>query len=150
MEVESAALTVHAHVYSPPGIFVTFNYAVSMLVCFLFLLKSTFDFFTYVLEKKQRELRFDGDFFLRDNFHKNMLEILNEQSSGKYNSYAPRNILDLGCSTGLSTLKLHSTFPSAKITGLDLSPYFLAGTICFILFTRNVFLRIFYRITYSI
>ena len=101
MEVESAALTVHAHIFTPP-------------------------------DKQQRELRFDGDFTLRDNFHKKMLEILQEQS----NKFNPRCILDLGCSTGLSTLKLHSTFPTAKITGLDLSPYFLAGIILYYIIYR--------------
>jgi SAM-dependent methyltransferase len=34
--------------------------------------------------------------------------------------------VDIGCSTGLSTLKLHASFPEASIVGLDLSPYMLA------------------------
>ena len=34
--------------------------------------------------------------------------------------------LDLGCSAGLSTRALAEAFPSAQVTGLDLSPYFLA------------------------
>lgn len=34
--------------------------------------------------------------------------------------------MDIGCSTGLSTLKLQSTFPEAEILGLDLSPHMLA------------------------
>lgn len=38
----------------------------------------------------------------------------------------PKDILDIGCSTGLSTLKLAQTFPSARITGVDLSPHMLA------------------------
>lgn len=38
----------------------------------------------------------------------------------------PKDILDIGCSTGLSTLKLAETFPSARITGVDLSPHMLA------------------------
>lgn len=38
----------------------------------------------------------------------------------------PRDIVDLGCATGLSTLELQHTFPEADILGLDLSPYFLA------------------------
>ena len=37
-----------------------------------------------------------------------------------------RHVLDLGCSTGLSTLELHQAFPEAQITALDLSPYFTA------------------------
>ena len=37
-----------------------------------------------------------------------------------------RTAVDLGCSTGLSTSELHTAFPEAHITGLDLSPYFIA------------------------
>jgi SAM-dependent methyltransferase len=40
--------------------------------------------------------------------------------------HAPQDILDLGCSVGLSTFALQKVYPHAKITGLDLSPYFLA------------------------
>ncbi len=39
---------------------------------------------------------------------------------------APQRILDLGCGTGSTTLLLKETFPSASVTGLDLSPYMLA------------------------
>ncbi|MBV9385119.1 MAG: class I SAM-dependent methyltransferase [Chroococcidiopsidaceae cyanobacterium CP_BM_ER_R8_30] len=38
----------------------------------------------------------------------------------------PQDILDLGCSVGMSTFALQKLYPQAKITGLDLSPYFLA------------------------
>jgi ubiquinone/menaquinone biosynthesis C-methylase UbiE len=38
----------------------------------------------------------------------------------------PQDILDIGCSVGMSTFALHNTYPEAKITGLDLSPHFLA------------------------
>jgi len=38
----------------------------------------------------------------------------------------PQNILDLGCGTGSTTIMLQQTFPDAKVTGLDLSPYMLA------------------------
>ncbi|KAL5707564.1 hypothetical protein ACHQM5_018454 [Ranunculus cassubicifolius] len=37
-----------------------------------------------------------------------------------------RDILDIGCSIGVSTRFLADKFPSANVTGLDLSPYFLA------------------------
>ncbi|KAM3225278.1 hypothetical protein ACQJBY_058182 [Aegilops geniculata] len=36
------------------------------------------------------------------------------------------DILDIGCSVGVSTRYLAERFPSAKAVGLDLSPYFLA------------------------
>ncbi|GIL47876.1 hypothetical protein Vafri_4513 [Volvox africanus] len=38
----------------------------------------------------------------------------------------PTFIADMGCSTGMSTIWLSEQFPEASITGLDLSPYFLA------------------------
>jgi ubiquinone/menaquinone biosynthesis C-methylase UbiE len=38
----------------------------------------------------------------------------------------PRQVLDLGCGTGSTTLLLKQTFPNAVVTGLDLSPYMLA------------------------
>lgn len=38
----------------------------------------------------------------------------------------PQDILDIGCSVGMSTFALHRQYPQAKITGLDLSPHFLA------------------------
>lgn len=68
------------------------------------------------------ELDGQGDFTLRDNFHKKMLMMLDRTG------FQPRRVLDIGCSTGLSTLKLHNSFPSADIVGMDLSPYMIAGT----------------------
>ncbi|MGB3639691.1 MAG: class I SAM-dependent methyltransferase [Rivularia sp. (in: cyanobacteria)] len=38
----------------------------------------------------------------------------------------PQDILDLACGVGLSTFALQEIYPQAKITGLDLSPYFLS------------------------
>lgn len=38
----------------------------------------------------------------------------------------PRRIIDMGCSTGISTRHLAEEYPLAKVTGLDLSPHFLA------------------------
>ncbi|MDJ0743040.1 MAG: class I SAM-dependent methyltransferase [Xenococcaceae cyanobacterium MO_167.B27] len=37
----------------------------------------------------------------------------------------PQRILDLGCGTGSSTLKLKQAFPEAEVIGLDVSPYML-------------------------
>lgn len=39
---------------------------------------------------------------------------------------AVQKIVDVGCGIGWSTRRLASTFPKATVTGLDLSPYFLA------------------------
>lgn len=86
MEVESAALTVHAPIFTAT----------------------------------KTELDRNGDFTLRDNFHKNMLKMFVAKG------FRPKRILDIGCSTGLSTLKLAESFPDSQIIGLDLSPYMLA------------------------
>ncbi len=39
---------------------------------------------------------------------------------------APQQILDLGCSVGMSTFAMQEVYPAAQLTGLDLSPYFLS------------------------
>lgn len=59
----------------------------------------------------------NGDPTLRQNYH----NVIKEQISSH-----PQNILDIGCSVGMSTFALQETYPQAKVTGLDLSPYFLA------------------------
>ncbi|MCM0589252.1 MAG: class I SAM-dependent methyltransferase [Gloeotrichia echinulata IR180] len=59
----------------------------------------------------------EGDSRLRQSYH----VILKNQISKQ-----PQDILDLGCSVGLSTFALQELYPQAKMTGLDLSPYFLA------------------------
>ncbi|EFJ05194.1 hypothetical protein SELMODRAFT_137556 [Selaginella moellendorffii] len=49
------------------------------------------------------------------------------ESYHSQNSVLPvSQVLDVGCSVGLSTIYLAEAFPSAQVTGLDLSPYFLA------------------------
>lgn len=57
-----------------------------------------------------------GDRLLRSSYH----EVITSQTP------TPQTILDLGCSVGMSTFALQEVYPSAEITGLDLSPYFLA------------------------
>ena len=51
----------------------------------------------------------------------NYLDALKAQLSA-----APQAILDIGCSVGISTFALQGAYPQAQITGVDLSPYFLA------------------------
>ncbi len=58
-----------------------------------------------------------GDIRLRKSYHDVVKANLAE---------APATIVDLGCSVGLSTFSLQQTFPEAQITGIDLSPYFVA------------------------
>lgn len=58
-----------------------------------------------------------GDDKLRQSYH----DVLTSQIANQ-----PRDVVDLGCSVGMSTFALQEVYPQAKITGLDLSPYFLA------------------------
>ncbi|MBC6418275.1 MAG: class I SAM-dependent methyltransferase [Prochloron sp. SP5CPC1] len=58
-----------------------------------------------------------GDSKLRQSYH----DVLQKQIA-----IEPKTILDLGCGVGMSTLTLQQIYPEAKITGVDLSPYFLA------------------------
>ncbi len=58
-----------------------------------------------------------GDAQLRQSYH----DILKQQLHAE-----PQNILDIGCSVGMSTFALQTLYPQAQLTGLDLSPYFLA------------------------
>lgn len=54
---------------------------------------------------------------LRDNF----IDAINDRLTAP-----PQAILDMGCSVGISTFSLQKAYPQAQITGVDLSPYFLA------------------------
>jgi ubiquinone/menaquinone biosynthesis C-methylase UbiE len=63
------------------------------------------------------EANIDGDSRLRQSYHdivKAKLEI------------EPRDVVDFGCSVGMSTFALQDLYPQANLTGVDLSPYFLA------------------------
>ncbi|HEY9737624.1 MAG TPA: class I SAM-dependent methyltransferase, partial [Trichocoleus sp.] len=59
----------------------------------------------------------EGDTKLRQSYHAVLTAQLPEP---------PQAIVDLGCGVGMSTLTLQETFPTAQLTGVDLSPYFLA------------------------
>ncbi|MBD2461600.1 class I SAM-dependent methyltransferase [Oscillatoria sp. FACHB-1407] len=58
-----------------------------------------------------------GDAWLRQSYHAALKEHLTSD---------PQTILDVGCSVGMSTFAMQATYPQAQITGVDLSPYFLA------------------------
>ncbi|HYW20650.1 MAG TPA: class I SAM-dependent methyltransferase [Nodularia sp. (in: cyanobacteria)] len=58
-----------------------------------------------------------GDAKLRQSYH----DILTRSLTN-----TPQDILDVGCSVGLSTFAMQEVYPQSQITGLDLSPYFLA------------------------
>ncbi|MBF2002715.1 MAG: class I SAM-dependent methyltransferase [Synechococcales cyanobacterium M58_A2018_015] len=57
-----------------------------------------------------------GDAMLRQSYH----DVLRQQLTSP-----PRDIVDLGCSVGMSTFALQALYPDATLTGVDLSPYFL-------------------------
>lgn len=59
----------------------------------------------------------DGDLRLRNSYH---------QVLQQYLPFTPETIADLGCSVGMSSFALQQEYPQAHITGVDLSPYFLA------------------------
>ena len=45
----------------------------------------------------------------------------------KYHVESSKNILDIGCSVGISTEYLHKSFPNSKsVSGIDLSPFYLS------------------------
>ncbi|WP_264320086.1 class I SAM-dependent methyltransferase [Zarconia navalis] len=58
-----------------------------------------------------------GDQKLRQSYHDLVLAHLPNP---------PKDIVDIGCGVGLSTFALQQTYPEAQISGVDLSPYFLA------------------------
>jgi ubiquinone/menaquinone biosynthesis C-methylase UbiE len=58
-----------------------------------------------------------GDPMLRESYH----QVIQQQLE-----ITPTTILDLGCGAGMSTLALQAIYPQAQVTGVDLSPYFLA------------------------
>jgi ubiquinone/menaquinone biosynthesis C-methylase UbiE len=58
-----------------------------------------------------------GDAQLRQSYHNALDSIL---------PAPPQDILDIGCSVGMSTFALQTVYPQARLTGVDLSPYFLA------------------------
>ncbi|MGD1919047.1 MAG: class I SAM-dependent methyltransferase, partial [Pleurocapsa sp.] len=58
-----------------------------------------------------------GDPMLRGSYSKAIQENI---------EISPQNILDLGCGAGMSTFELQKIYHDAQLTGVDLSPYFLA------------------------
>jgi ubiquinone/menaquinone biosynthesis C-methylase UbiE len=58
-----------------------------------------------------------GDAQLRQSYHDLVTQAL---------PTPPQQILDIGCSVGMSTFAMQEVYPQAQLTGLDLSPYFLS------------------------
>lgn len=59
----------------------------------------------------------NGDAQLRQSYHDVLIAQLPQ---------APTAIVDLGCGVGMSSETLQALYPQAQVTGVDLSPYFLA------------------------
>ncbi|CAM6102340.1 unnamed protein product [Calypogeia fissa] len=70
---------------------------------------------TFDLERNRLDP--EGDVRLRNSYHSTMVPML---------KCSPKAIVDIGCSTGLSTFGLHEVFPDAHTVGVDLSPYFIS------------------------
>jgi ubiquinone/menaquinone biosynthesis C-methylase UbiE len=59
----------------------------------------------------------NGDTTLRNSYHDILTRTI---------TTSPQQIVDLGCSVGMSTFAMQRVYPNAKLTGIDLSPYFLS------------------------
>lgn len=62
----------------------------------------------------------NGDASLRASYHQILSEYFNKTSA-----QSPRDIVDLGCGIGVSSVAIGEAFPNAKVTGVELSPHFL-------------------------
>lgn len=65
-----------------------------------------------------------GDHKLRSTYGERMLQLMSQLGCAAPGQVG--KVLDMGCATGLSSLALRELFPAAHITGVDLSPHFLA------------------------
>ncbi|KAL4538267.1 hypothetical protein Ndes2526B_g03414 [Nannochloris sp. 'desiccata'] len=75
-----------------------------------------------VMDPEGKVLDPEGDEKLRSSYNRCMLQLLEEQDARPV-----KDILDIGAATGLSSLALLKAFPGATVTGIDLSPHFLAA-----------------------
>ena len=64
----------------------------------------------------------DGDARMRQSF----TDLIQKQFQDNPQLDTPQAIADLGCGVGMSTFALQDIFPNAQLTGVDLSPHFLA------------------------
>lgn len=75
-----------------------------------------------VMDPEGKTLDPEGDARLRGSYSSKMKTLLAEGGARPV-----RDVLDVGAATGLSSAALAATFPEAQITGIDLSPQFLAA-----------------------
>ena len=59
----------------------------------------------------------DGDPQLRASYHRVIQDKI---------AISPQKIADLGCGVGMSSFAIQDIYPQSEVTGVDLSPYFLA------------------------
>eukprot|EP00879_Flechtneria_rotunda_P009139 GHRR01009568.1.p1 GENE.GHRR01009568.1~~GHRR01009568.1.p1 ORF type:complete len:365 (+),score=126.47 GHRR01009568.1:87-1181(+) len=78
-----------------------------------------------VMDPDNKKMDPEGDYRLRSNYGKCMLQLL-QQLPGNAHLTSVKQVLDLGCATGLSSLALTQVFPAAQVTGVDLSPHMVA------------------------
>ncbi|KXZ55370.1 hypothetical protein GPECTOR_3g499 [Gonium pectorale] len=76
-----------------------------------------------VMDPAGKQMDPEGDARLRSSYSARLGECLAELG---VDPSGVSRIVDLGCATGLSSLELLRAFPSAAVTGVDLSPHFLA------------------------
>ncbi|GBF97263.1 methyltransferase type 11 [Raphidocelis subcapitata] len=76
-----------------------------------------------VMDPANKAFRRDGDAALRGAYGERTRQLMAAQG---FDPASVRSAVDLGCATGLSSLALLEAFPGAAVTGVDLSPYFLA------------------------
>ncbi|KAL6751927.1 S-adenosyl-L-methionine-dependent methyltransferase [Haematococcus lacustris] len=76
-----------------------------------------------VMDPAGKQLDPEGDHKLRTSYGARMLEGMRQLG---VDPCQVRRVVDIGCATGLSSLALLDTFPEAHVTGIDLSPHFLA------------------------
>ncbi|GLC42713.1 hypothetical protein PLESTB_001130500 [Pleodorina starrii] len=76
-----------------------------------------------VMDPAGKQMDPEGDAKLRSSYSARLHECLGELG---VEAGGIRSVTDLGCATGLSSLELMRAFPGAEVTGLDLSPHFLA------------------------
>lgn len=77
----------------------------------------------FVMDPAGKQVDPRGDHRLRSSYSARMAECMAAQG---VEPSSVRSILDVGCATGLSSLELLAAFPGAAVTGVDLSPHFLA------------------------
>ena len=51
---------------------------------------------------------------------------MRRDTANEFGGAQPKDVLDLACSIGFGTFLLQQTFPTSRITGIDLSSYMLA------------------------